>query len=167
LRGAQPVVGGLNTFLDELNPILSMFNFNQAKIAGFITNASADLSGDFGGERYQTNMALIEPRSFEYFRERPDFDRGMANMQPNSLNRVLALGTYESLRCIGGEKRDPVDATDLPPIIKNEFKRAACFTQGPSLYDGKLFNMAERGRAPNVKAPQGTVGRKPIPPGLK
>jgi hypothetical protein len=162
------VVGGLNSFLDELNPILSTLNFYQVRVATFLSGAAADLSGDAGGERYQTNVAMIEPRSLEYFRERPDFDRGVANLQPNAQSRGLALGTYETFDCIGGEKPNPVDAVEIPiPLLKNAFKRPPCFVQPGSLYDGNMFVLPQRGRAPLKRPPEGAAGTRPIPPGLR
>ena len=167
LRGAEPVFRGLNVFLDELNPILSYGNFHQARIAGFISNAASDISGDFGGERYQTNIGLIEPRSFMRFDTRPDFDRGNAYLQPNALNRTVALGGYESLDCApaGGEKPNPDDNLDEPnPLNKNSGKRPVCFVAPKSLYDGKVFQRLRRGQAPNRPAPQDTEGTRDADP---
>ena len=167
LRGAEPVFVGLNTWLDELNPILSYANFHQARIAGFITNAASDISGDFGGERYQTNVGLIEPRSLTSYKTRPDFDRGNAYLQPNALNRTLALGGYESIDCApaGGEKPAPDDNLDDPnPLTKASGKRPVCFVAPKSLYDGTVVQRLRRGRAPNKPAPQGTEGTRDADP---
>ena len=160
LRGAEPVFRGLNVFLDELNPILSYGNFHQARIAGFITNAASDISGDNGGERYQTNVGLIEPRSFMRFETRPDFDRGNAYLQPNALNRTLALGGYESIDCApaGGEKPNPDDNLDDPnPLTKNSGKR-------PGLLRGAEVALRRQGGpapAPGPGAQQaGAAGRR-------
>lgn len=167
LRGAEPVFEGLDLFLDELNPILSYANFYQARIAGFITNSGPDISGNNGGERYQTNVALIEPRSFEIYRERPEFDRGTAYLQPNSLNRTLALGTYETLNCdhVGGEQPDPDDAQDVNPLQRDGERRPPCFVAPRSLYGGTVVDrLGPDGRAPNVPAPQGVEGVPPADP---
>ncbi|MEK6229791.1 MAG: hypothetical protein AABM31_10790, partial [Actinomycetota bacterium] len=167
LRGAEPVFRGLNVFLDELNPILSYGNFHQARIAGFISNAASDISGNFGGERYQTNAGLIEGRSFMRFENRPDFDRGNAYLQPNALNRTLALGGYESIDCApaGGEKPNPDDNLDEPiPLNKNSGKRPVCFVAPKSLYDGTVVQRLRRGRAPNKPAPQGVEGTRDADP---
>jgi hypothetical protein len=166
LRGAEPVFRGLNVFLDELNPILSYGNFHQARIAGFITNAASDISGDNGGQRYQTNTGIIEPRSFQSYKTRPDFDRGNAYLQPNALNRTLALGGYESLDCApaGGEKPNPNDALGEPAPTKNAAKRPVCFVAPKSLYDGTVVQRLRRGRAPNRPAPQGVEGTRDADP---
>jgi len=167
LAGAEPLLKGLNVFLDELNPILSYGNFYQARIAGFISNAASDISGDFGGERYQTNTGLIESRSFQRYESRPDFDRGNAYLQPNALNRTLALGGYESIDCApaGGERPNPDDNTDdLNPLTKNSGKRPVCFVAPKSLYDGKVITRLRRGRAPNKPAPQGLEGTRDANP---
>jgi virulence factor Mce-like protein len=167
LRGAEPVFEGLDVFLDELNPILSFANFYQARIAGFISNAGPDISGNNGGERYQTNIALVGPRSFERFEERPDFDRGHAYLQPNSLNRTIALGIYESLDCdhIGGEQPDPDDAQDANPLQRDGERRPPCFVAPPSLYGGDVVDrLGPGGRARNVPPPEGTEGTTPADP---
>jgi len=167
LRGAEPVFVSLNSWLDEINPILSYGNFHQARIAGFISNAASDISGNNGGQRYQTNIGIIEPRSFERFDKRPDFDRGNAYLQPNALNRTLALGGYESIDCApaGGEKKDPDDNLDDPnPFTKNSGKRPICFVAPKSLYDGTVVQRLRRGRAPNKPAPQGLEGTRDADP---
>jgi hypothetical protein len=167
LRGAEPVFVGLNSWLDEINPILSYANFHQARIAGFISNAASDISGDNGGERYQTNTGLIENRSFQRYETRPDFDRGNAYLQPNALNRTLALGGYESIDCApaGGERPDPDDNLDDPnPLTKNSGKRPICFVAPKSLYDGRVVQRLRRGQAPNRPAPQGLEGTRDADP---
>jgi len=167
LRGAEPVFVGLNSWLDEINPILSYANFHQARIAGFITNAASDISGNNGGQRYQTNTGIIEGRSFERFDKRPDFDRGNAYLQPNALNRTLALGGYESIDCApaGGEKPNPNDnLDDRNPLTKNAGKRPVCFVAPKSLYDGTVIQRLRRGRAPNKPAPQGVEGTRDADP---
>jgi len=49
VREAEPLFEQAHVFLPELNPMLSMFNFYQARVAGFISNAGSDLTGANGG----------------------------------------------------------------------------------------------------------------------
>jgi phospholipid/cholesterol/gamma-HCH transport system substrate-binding protein len=158
LNGAEPLFEAAHVFFPELNPILSYFNFHQTTISGFITNASADLSGQAGGERYQTQVGIIEPRSFQRFTTRPYFERGNAYLAPNALQRGIALGTIESFDCnaAGGEQPDPVD--DPPP---GRSPTPPCFVQPGSLYDGKRYPRLFRGKAPKVDAPGFREGRTP------
>jgi phospholipid/cholesterol/gamma-HCH transport system substrate-binding protein len=160
LRAGEPVFEAAHVFFPELNPILSLANFHQATVAGFITNGASDLTGATGkgGDRYQTQIGVINARSFDRRTRRPHRERGNAYLAPNALNRVPPLGTFESFDCrpSGGEQRDAIDsgASKSPP----------CFVQPKSLYSGKRFNKLEKGKAPNVPAPQGTAGNAPANP---
>ena len=158
LNGAGPLFEAAHVFFPELNPILSYFNFHQTTISGFLTNASADLSGHAGGERYQTQVGIIEPRSFERYTTRPYWERGNAYPAPNALQRGIALGTIESFDCkaAGGEQPEPEDD---PPQGKDP--TPPCFVQPPSLYDGKRYPRLRRGKAPKVDAPGYRGGRTP------
>jgi virulence factor Mce-like protein len=145
LEGLEPVVEAAHVFFPELNPVLSYLNFHQATIAGFITNGAPDISGDHGGERYQTQAGIIDARSFQRQMTVPYWARGNAYMAPNALQRGIALGGIESFDCdaVGGEKTEPVD--EPPP---NRDAEMPCFEAPPSLYNGKQFVVPQRGRAP-------------------
>ena len=163
LREIGPVLAGLHPFLQQLNPILSYLNFHQTTVSGFLSNAGPDLSGHAEGERYQTNVGVIEDSSFNRWLRRPDFERGNAYLEPNALQRGIALGTIESFDCrpSGGEQPEPNDATGTPPPAKNAQKRPPCLVAPPSLYSGKLFTIPQRGVAPKRNPPgfrQGSDG---------
>jgi phospholipid/cholesterol/gamma-HCH transport system substrate-binding protein len=158
-----PVIDALHPFFQQLNPILSYLNFHQTTVVGFLQNGAPDVSGHAGGHRYQTNVGVIGPQSFDRWLRRPDSERGNAYMAPNALQRGIALGTIESFDCApsGGEKRDPVDAESTPAPMKDFLKRPPCFVQPPSLYDGKQFAIPQKGVAPNKGRPgfrQGSNG---------
>jgi hypothetical protein len=163
LREAEPLTEALHTFFPELNPILSYFNFHQQTIAGFFTNAGADIAADYGtGQRGQTQMGIIEGRSFEGFKygeQPPDWARGNAYLQPNSLSRALVLGGIESFKCPKGELKYAEDA--LEPGESHEDKLAPCFETTPSLFDGRVFPYPRRGVAPLRAAPRGFAGSQP------
>ncbi len=160
LREAEPLADALHTFFPELNPILSYFNFHQQTIAGFITNGGADIASDYGtGQRGQTQMGIIEGRSFEAFNYNdppPAWARGNAYLQPNTLGRALVLGGIESYKCPKGELKYAEDA--LEPGESHEDKLAPCFEATPSLYDGRIFPYPRRGVAPLRPAPRGFAG---------
>src|SRR4051812_19648842 len=66
LDGAGPLFDGLHPFLQELNPILSLFNFYQQTVAGFINFAGSNLAGTWGtGQRVQQQAGVIDARSFQ------------------------------------------------------------------------------------------------------
>jgi phospholipid/cholesterol/gamma-HCH transport system substrate-binding protein len=163
LAGAEPLFEAAHVFLPELNPVLSELNFHQVTVAAFISNAAADLVGDFGGQRYQTQVAMIEPKSFLGFpaRTRPPGENGNAYVLPNGERRGRSLGVYqESFDCKpnGGERHDPVDA--LNPLDK----RPPCFVAPKQLYNNKQFIKPERGDARVVPPPQGQQGNAPSDP---
>jgi phospholipid/cholesterol/gamma-HCH transport system substrate-binding protein len=169
LDGAHPLVGGLHTFLPEFNPILSYFNFMQSTVAGFFTNASADLAGRWGTPNNgQEQIAAVDARGQSPCGtgcpegKPPFYTRGNAYLAPNALQRAFSLGTIESADCspAGGEKRNPEDATSATP----DLKAPPCFLQPPSLYDHKRFVVPRRGRAPLVPAPKGRQGTLPANP---
>ncbi len=158
VAATEPFAEAAHVFLPELNPILSEFNFHQATIAGFITNADADLAGTFGGKRYQTQIALIDPdKILTSFPLEPQSTRGNAYMQPNGLARGPAVRTIaESIHCPGGkEQREADDAKNLPP----------CFVAPPSLLNGKQIIRLGRGEAPYREPPKGLEGTLPADPG--
>ena len=158
LRGAGPVVEALNPFLDELNPVLSLLGFYQTRVSGFLSNGGSALQGDFGGERYAPNTVLFEPRSFERFTERPEFDRGHTYLPPNEFNRIQPLGGYDSPDCsraIGPRNRygdvPQDDALSTPAPFNQLARRPMCLTSGPNLYDGTFFPIPKSGKAPVLK----------------
>jgi phospholipid/cholesterol/gamma-HCH transport system substrate-binding protein len=164
LREAEPLTEALHTFFPELNPILSYMNFHQQTIAGFITNAGADLAADYGtGQRGQSQVGIVsESRNFQgypYGEPPPDWARGNAYLQPNGYNRALLFGGMESFSCPGGERKYPDDA--VKPGQDHDDKRAPCFEVPPSLYDGRIFSYPRRGVAPLREAPRGQAGSPP------
>ena len=90
------MIDALHPFFQESRPILSYLNFHQTTVAGFFQNGAPDVSGKAGGDRYQTNVAVIEDISPFRYLNRPDSERGNAYLQPNTLMRGIALGTVES-----------------------------------------------------------------------
>ncbi len=164
VNGAEPLFESAHVFLPELNPILSLLNFHQATVAGFVANASADLNSKPGGQRVQSQLGIVDPNtSLTRYFKRPKWERGNAYLEPNALRRALDLGTYESFDCRpeGGTLRNPVDAGQLPDP---DARRPPCFVAPPSLYSGKKFNFQRKGVAPNKSAPQGAAGNSPATP---
>lgn len=166
LRKAQPVLESAHVFLPQLNPILSLFNYHQTTLSGFITNGGADLSGDFGGQRYQTQFGVVDAQSFNKFSKRPDRERGQSYLAPNSLSRAIGLGGFESFDCnpAGGEQKKPNDAIGAPPLLKDGQKRPPCFVAPPQLYNGKRFILPKKGFAPLRNRPPGRSGKAPASP---
>ena len=165
LRGAAPVLEGLHIFLQELNPIISFANFNQQVLAGFVTNGSLafNLDLDRAGEAEDgvfdyvlQQFGVINETSLAFNRTRPEYDIGNAYIEPNNYKRGIELGAPEAHDCKtrGGEQKNPSPSPALTP----------CFVEPPSLWDNHFFPLVERGRAPNVPAPQSREGREPADP---
>ncbi len=169
VNGARPLVGALNPFLGELNPILALLQYNQVRLAGFITNGTPGIDGDFGGQRYNNVVGIVDPRSFTTPSERPADDRGQAYLAPNFANRLIAMGGFETTDCskaVGPRNRfgdvPRNDALDAPPLLKNFQRSPSCLVAGPSLYDGKIVPQAGKGRTSLKPAPLGTEGSTPL-----
>jgi hypothetical protein len=157
IRGAIPVFKGLHVFLPQLNPILSYWNFDQDRIAHFISaNAVADhynvapqasgipgyALGQFGINNAQSIMLRTG---------RPATERGNAYLAPNAYNRAVTLGAIESFDCkpSGGEVPNPSDTgfAQTPP----------CFVQPKSLYDNRQFPHLIPGHVRLKPSPRGTT----------
>jgi virulence factor Mce-like protein len=151
LRGASPVLSALHTFLPELNPILSLFNFQQTKVAGFISNGAANIAiRDEKGDFRQGQAGVIEPRSFDRITKVPEYDRGNAYLGPNTLERIAAFGVIESFApCPAGSTINPQAGSPLggaqPP----------CSLMPPTQFQNQSFPRLEKGKAPLVPTPRG------------
>jgi phospholipid/cholesterol/gamma-HCH transport system substrate-binding protein len=174
LRGAAPLLGGLHTFLPELNPIISYANFAQNQVAHFFVNGGAAFRYDPLGKsaegvpRYMLGgLGAINGKSLSIQIERPQYDRGNAYVQPNGYLRAPQTAyAVESFDCIpdhpdgdgrtGGTygRKKAVDSggMELPP----------CMVAPPNLWDGKYFPRVDKGKAPLVPAPFGLEGTKPV-----
>jgi phospholipid/cholesterol/gamma-HCH transport system substrate-binding protein len=165
LRGAIPVFKGLHTFLPQLNPILSYWNFDQDRIAHFLSaggaafhyNVAPQVNGIPGYSLAQ--FAINSAESVQLRTQRPANDRGNAYLAPNNYNRAPAFGIEESFDCkpAGGEVKNPSDDgfEQVPP----------CFVQPKSLYDNRFFPNLTKGDVYLKKSPRGTTrGTKPANP---
>jgi phospholipid/cholesterol/gamma-HCH transport system substrate-binding protein len=160
-RGLGPLLDEFRPFLNQLNPILSYLSFNQEVVAGFISNAGANLRNETNGFHQQTQIGLIDGRTLKRFDSRPPTSRGNAYVQPNAYHRYPPLGAIESFDCkpSGGEVRDPVVAAN-----PSEEGAPPCFVQPPSLYNGKHFVRPAVGKIGNFKRPTGEQGTRPARP---
>lgn len=186
LRGARPVFGALHQFLPEFNPILAYLNYSREQVAQFLTNGGATIVpgnhigrtrtvGSDGPHGQLPFAGAINGRGLAIFKERPEFERGQAYMQPNYLKRARAFGTVEVTDCepAGGERPNPVDPPQPPgadPAIQ-----PPCFVEPPELWNGERFNRVPgppdtKGifpsrRLPNPGAPIQNDGRRCDGPG--
>jgi phospholipid/cholesterol/gamma-HCH transport system substrate-binding protein len=157
LRGARPVFQGLHVFLPQLNPILSYWNFDQDRIAHFI---SANPVADHYNVAPQANgipgyalgqFGINTEASIMLRTERPKGERGNAYLAPNAYNRAVPLGAIESWDCKpdGGEQPDPVDTGFM--------QAAPCFVAPKSLYDNRMFPHLNPGHVRLKPSPRGTT----------
>jgi virulence factor Mce-like protein len=165
LRGARPVFQGLHAFLPELNPILSYWNFDQDRIAHFLS---------VGGTAFHYNVApqpgglpgyalaqfgVVNGESIQLRQERPATERGNAYLAPNNYNRATRFGIEETFDCkpTGGEVKTASDdgSTQIPP----------CFVQPRSLYDNRFFPHLDPGHVYLKQPVRGTTrGTEPANP---
>ena len=112
LRAGEPVFEAAHVFFPELNPILSLANFHQATIAGFISNGGADLTGaqGKGGDRYQTQIGMINPARSTASPARPLRERGNAYLAPNAL-QPRAVARHASRASTASPRRRAKDPT--------------------------------------------------------
>jgi phospholipid/cholesterol/gamma-HCH transport system substrate-binding protein len=169
VKGARPLVAALNPFLAELNPILAMLEYNQVRLAGFISNGTPGINGNFGGHRYNNVVAMVDPRSFNSYTSRPPEDRGQAYLAPNFANRIIALGGFETTNCSNAVgPRDAYgdvarsDAIGAPPLLKTTQLAPSCLVAGKSLYDGSIVPSAAKGRTALKPPDRGTQGSLPL-----
>jgi hypothetical protein len=167
--GAEPVFEALNSWFDEMNPILSMLGFNRSVVAAFLTAAAPALSGSepFGTliprNHYLPQLAAVDGRSFERFERLPPYDRGNAYIAPNAYVRQAALGTVEVFgSCAHTGQQEVRD----PDPAEGEFDHAAppCFVQPPSLLNGEQFPLLDEREAPRRVGPLDREGTEPAVP---
>jgi phospholipid/cholesterol/gamma-HCH transport system substrate-binding protein len=166
LRGARPVFGGLHAFLPQLNPILSYWNFDQARIAHFLaTGASAfhyNVAPQPGGlPGYAlAQFAVNNGESIQLRTTRPSNERANSYLAPNAYGRGPLFGMQaEAFDCkpSGGEVKNASD--DGINAI------APCFVQPPSLYDNRYFPHLDPGKVRLKPSPRGTLdGTAPANP---
>jgi phospholipid/cholesterol/gamma-HCH transport system substrate-binding protein len=165
LRGARPVFKGLHAFLPQLNPILSYWNYDQDRIAHFLStggsafhyNVAPQVGGIPGYSLAQ--FAINGAESVRLRTQRPSNERGNAYLAPNNYNRAPNFGIEETFDCkpSGGEVKNPSDdgTTQIPP----------CFVQPRSLYDNNFFPTLNKGETILEPSPRGTDrGTQPASP---
>ena len=125
-------------------------------MAGFLPNGAPDTSGHGRrqprpDERRHHRAGLVQPLAHA---------PGHASAATPTWRRTrssaaIALGTIESFDCnpSGGPVPEPQDATNIPAPAKNADKRPPCFVAPPSLYNGKLFTIPQKGVAPKKDRP--------------
>jgi virulence factor Mce-like protein len=166
LRGARPVFGGLHAFLPQFNPILSYWNFDQARIAHFLSSGATafhyDVAPQPGGlPGYAlAQYGVSNGESIQLKTTRPSNERANSYLAPNAYGRGPLFGmTAEAFDCkpSSGEVKNASDdgMTQIPP----------CFVQPPSLYDNRYFPHLDTGKVRLKPSPRGTLqGNAPANP---
>jgi phospholipid/cholesterol/gamma-HCH transport system substrate-binding protein len=132
LSNAKPLVGELQPFLEQLNPILQWLEYNQLTTADFISNGAATLADttdtvtnqEMG--HYLRQFGPIGPESIALYPTRPAASRGNAYLRPDALtgvkrDRYMMFGNFDCNNA-GGERMTQVpDTSDAP----------SCYVQAP------------------------------------
>jgi hypothetical protein len=167
LRGAAPVLAGLHVFLPQFNPILSYWNFDQARIAHFLSTGSsafhynvAPQPGGLPGYAL-AQFGVANGESIMLRTTRPSNERANSYLAPNGYGRGAPLGipSGESFDCkpSGGEVKNASD--------DGQTQIAPCFVQPRSLYDNNYFPHLDPGKVRLKPSPRGTLaGTLPASP---
>jgi phospholipid/cholesterol/gamma-HCH transport system substrate-binding protein len=135
LTQAKPLVGQLQPFLQELNPILQWLEYNQLTTADFISNGAATLadttetatSQEMG--HYLRQFGPIGPESVAMYPTRPAASRGNAYPRPDALtgekrDRYMIFGNFDCNNAGGQRMTQVPDTSDAP----------SCFVQDPPVW---------------------------------
>jgi phospholipid/cholesterol/gamma-HCH transport system substrate-binding protein len=161
LRGLEPMLEQFHPFFQEFNPIVSMLNYHQTTVAGFLANGASDLYATPGGSgRAQTSVSDFDGRSFQKVTSTPSWARGNAYLSPNAIHRALALGIFESFRCPSGSSQEPNDDLGPPEPLKSS-REPPCFVVPSQIYGNAKFPFPKHGQSPLVPEPSGRAGNGP------
>jgi phospholipid/cholesterol/gamma-HCH transport system substrate-binding protein len=132
LSNAKPLVGQLQPFLEQLNPILQWLEYNQLTTADFISNGAATLADttdtvtnqEMG--HYLRQFGPIGPESVAMYPTRPAASRGNAYLRPDALtgakrDRYMMFGNFDCTNAGGTRMTAVPDTSDAP----------SCFVQDP------------------------------------
>ena len=168
-RRSAPFLESAHPFFQQLNPILSYFNFHQRTIAGFITNGGADLVGTWGtGRRGQTQIGILtDPKNFTAYFDRPAV---RARQRVPAAERAAA-GRSRSAASRASTATRPAARSRTPRTPRTSRRRSSrpqqappCLIAPPSLYDGKQVQLHRRGRGPHGRqgapGPRGQLARR-------
>ena len=156
LRGAEPVLAAAHTWFQEFNPILSFLNYEQYKIAAFISNGGAATSyklhqtqGTPDPKHLLAFLGAINANSLAVQGTRPQYDRGTSYPHPNNYVKAPSVGaiqTFDSCKHnIGSPGADPQTGEQPKPADG----RPPCIVAAPTEWDGKHFPRLDKGKAPN------------------
>jgi phospholipid/cholesterol/gamma-HCH transport system substrate-binding protein len=169
LNEAEPVFEALNSWFDQMNPILSMLGFNRSTVAAFLTQAAPALAGaePFGTliprNHYLPQIAAVDGRSFQRFERLPPYDRGNAYIAPNAYVRQAQLGAVEVFGSCAHTGQHEVRDPD-PAEGEGDHAAPPCFVQPPSLLNGEQFPLLNEGEAPRRVGPLNREGTEPAVP---
>jgi len=156
LRGAEPVLAAAHVWFQEFNPILSFLNYEQYKIAAFLSNGGAATSYRLQQTQGQPDvpkhllafLGAINANSLALTGERPAYDRGTSYPHPNNyltgplVGGIQTFGSCEHNK--GTQGADPQTGVQTKPVDG----RMPCVVAAPSEWDGKQYPFIDKGEAP-------------------
>jgi virulence factor Mce-like protein len=156
LKGAEPLLGQLGSFLGQLNPVLEFLEASQWQVADFLTYGAAALSARTdspggGTGHYLRQFGPVGAESVGIWKERAPNNRGNSYFIPGALaaTNVDKGRTYNKYKITGqfdcqqsGEKPAPSDGSP------------GCWVQGHNPFDEHRFNFQgkDQGAYPHVEA---------------
>jgi ABC-type transporter Mla subunit MlaD len=132
LDGTRPLLGRLQPFLEELNPILQWLEYHQLDTADFISNGASTLvdtvptstPNEVGHALRQ--FGPVGPETVGMYANRPPASRGNAYLNPGALSgqrraRAMIFPNFDCDNAGGARMTQVADSSDAP----------SCFVQDP------------------------------------
>jgi hypothetical protein len=138
LTGASPLLGALDPFLEQLNPILQFLELYSHQNADFISNGAAGLAAVMQtGDPNQVGHYLrqfnpLGTEALATYTQRPSSDRGNTYLGPNALSGPQAVQNliFPSTDC-NNTGAGEVAADDTPLL-----GHPSCVVQPPTTFQG-------------------------------
>ena len=156
LRGAEPVLAAAHVWLQEFNPVLSFINYEQYKLAAFLSNGAAATSYHLAQTQGQPDLpkhllaflGAINANSMAVSGTRNRQDRGTSYVDPNNYLSAPKYGGVQTFGSCEHNKGTPGadPQTGVQPKPTDGFP--PCIVAAPSEWDNKMYPFVEKGKAP-------------------
>ena len=158
IEGAEPVLAAAHIWFQEFNPILSFLNYEQYKIAAFLSNGAAATNYHLQQTQGQPDvpkhllafLGAINANSLAVQGTRPAYDRGTSYPHPNNyltgplVGGIQTFGSCEHNK--GTQGADPQTGVQTKPVDG----RMPCIVAGKSEWNDNHYPFVDKGKAPFV-----------------
>lgn len=137
LDGLAPLMGQLQPFFEEINPILEWLEFSQRGVADFLGNGAAGLADRTATAtpeevgHYLRQFGPTGAETIAIYPDRPAASRGNAYLLPGGLSgtKRARMMIFPNFDCHNAAPA----SIDKPPAVDSS-GAAACFVQAPPAY---------------------------------